>query len=121
MRLLRKIALALACIAVSPGCLRHATEELRASPRQPLMTYENASPRFSVKVYANAPGNMRFHVQNLLRDFTLAGLPEIASPTGRIMQPRLLGKEAIEFNLLLPGDAYRRSPNDVTIPWVLIE
>jgi len=85
------------------------------------MTYQNSSPRFSLRVLMYAPGNLLFQVENLLQDFSLTGLPEITSPTGRIVQARFVGQEQIEFNVLLPGDAYVRSPNDVTIPWVLAE
>jgi hypothetical protein len=85
------------------------------------MTYQNSSPRFRLKVFMYAPGNLLFQVENLIPEFHLAGLPEITSPTGRILQARLAGDEAVEFNLLLPGDAYVASETDVTIPWVLNE
>lgn len=119
--LLTESLLALACTALCPGCVRHAREETPAYPAEPLMAYENASPRFLLKVFAHAPGNMRFQIENLMQDFTLAGIPQITTPSGRITQARLSGDEGIEFNLLLPGDTYRRCPADVRVPWLLVE
>jgi len=121
MRTLCRLTFALVCFGLNAGCLRHRPELVPISEVQPLMTYQNASPRFSLKVSMYAPGNLLFRVENLLPDFTLAGLPEITSPTGRVIQARLVGQETTEFNLLLPGDHYLRSPNDVKIPWVLTE
>jgi len=115
----------LTCIAVglglSTGCVRPKTELVPTSEVQALMTYQNSSPRFSLRVSMYAPGNLLFQATNLLPHFSLAGLPKITSPTGRILQARLVGQEEIEFNLLLPGDDYLRSRNDVRIPWVLVE
>jgi len=85
------------------------------------MTYQNSSPRFSLKAFMYAPGNLQFRVENLLSGFDLEALPDITSATGRIIQARLAEDNTIEFNLLLPDDAYVRSENDVTIPWALKE
>ena len=121
MRTLCRLAFGLSLLSLNLGCLRQKAELVPTSEVQPLMTYENSSPRFSLKVLMYAPGNLLFQVENLLPDFSLTGLPEITSPTGRIVQARLIGQEAIEFNVLLPGDGYVHSPNDVKIPWVLAE
>lgn len=121
MRTVSRLTFALALVCSSTSCLRQKTELVPTSEAHPLMTYQNSAPRFSLKVLMYAPGNLLFQVENLLPDFTLRGLPEITSPVGRVLEARLLGQEGIEFNVLLPGDAYLHSQNDVTIPWVLTE
>lgn len=121
MKTVSRLALVVVLTGLSLGCLRQKTDLVVASEVQPLKTYQNASPAFCLTPFIHAPGNLLFQVENLLPDFSLSGLPEITSSTGRIVKARLLGEEGIEFNLLLPGDAYLRSRNDVRIPWVLVE
>jgi hypothetical protein len=108
-------------IAFSCGCQRQQPTLVPVSELKPLMTYQNSSPRFRLKVFMYAPGNLLFRVENLLAEFHLVQLPDLASATGRILQARLIGEESIEFNLILPDASYAESPNDVTIPWVLEE
>jgi len=121
LRTLSRLTFALALVCSSTSCLRQRTALVPTSEARPLMTYQNSSPRFSLEVLMYAPGNLLFRVENLLPDFTLTRLPEITSPTGRVLQARLLGEDGVEFNVLLPGDLYLHSKNDVTIPWVLAE
>lgn len=115
------LALSAVLLILSSACVQREPKLVPVSEIRPSMTYQNTSPRFRLKVFMYAPGNLLFQVENLIPEFHLAGLPEIASPTGRILQTRLAGEETIEFNLILPDDAYVRSANDVTIPWILNE
>jgi len=108
-------------IATYCGCQQRRSRLVPISHVKPLMTYQNSSPRFRLKVFMYAPGNLLFRVENLLTEFHLTELPDITSATGRILQSRLVGEESIEFNLVLPNASYLESPNDVTIPWVLEE
>jgi len=103
------------------GCAEREPKLVPVSETQPLMTYQNSSPRFRLKVFMYAPGNLLFQVENLLPGFHLASLPEISSPTGRILLARLAGEETVEFNLILPDEAYVSSQSDLVIPWVLNE
>jgi hypothetical protein len=119
MKRLRQLTFVPVSLALMTGCRDPQPKLVPISEVEPLMTYQNSSPRFSLKVFMYAPGNFVF--QNLLPRFSLVGLPDITSPTGRVLQTRLLGREVIEFNLLLPGQEYRRSSNDLRIPWELAE
>ncbi len=121
MRTLWWLTTTLLLMSLSPGCRRQTPELVPTSEPQPLMTYQNPSPPFGLEVRMYAPGNLLFQVENLLQNFSLTELPEVTSPTGRIVQARPLGAEGISFNVLLPGDAYVRSENDIRIPWVLSE
>jgi hypothetical protein len=110
--------LLLGCIC---GCGERAPKLVPVSLAQPLMTYQNSSPRFRLEVFMYAEGNLLFRAENLLEGFHLRELPDVTSETGRILQARRTDENTIEFNLLLPGEAYTQSPADVTIPWVLEE
>ena len=103
------------------GCAQPQPELVPQSENQPMMTYLNSSPRFRLNVFMYAPGNLLFHLQNLLADFDLQGLPAVSSSTGRVLQPRFAEEGAIEFNLLLPDNSYTLSSEDVTVTWVLEE
>lgn len=116
--------LILLAATVFGGCAPKGGPNRRLIPvseAQPLMTYQNSSPRFRLKVFMYAPGNLQFQIENLLQGFRVAAAPEIASPTGRVLQSHFDGENVIEFNLVLPGEQYATSAPDVVIPWVLEE
>jgi hypothetical protein len=114
-------ALVILSITLWCGCKQRQPLLVPVSEVQPLMTYQNSSPRFRLKVFMYAPGNLLVRVENLLEGFELLEVPDVTSPTGRILQARLPDQNTFEFNLILPDSDYTQSPNDVTIPWVLEE
>ncbi len=108
-------------IAILCGCQERGPSLVPVSEAQPLMTYQNSSPRFSLKVFMYAPGNLLFRAESLLTGFRLVQIPDITSPTGRILQAHVIDENTFEFNLILPGSSYIDSPNDLIIPWILEE
>lgn len=122
---LLKILIPLILLAIIlEGCAPKSGPTRRLVPlseAQPLMTYQNSSPRFRLHVFMYAPGNLQFRVENLLEDFRLPAGPEIASQTGRVLQFHFDGENIIEFNVVFPGTEYQYASPDVIIPWVLEE
>jgi hypothetical protein len=108
-------------VGLGPGCSNHEPRLVPLSTVQPLMTYQNSSPRFSLKIFMYAPGNLVFRIENLLPDFQLRQLPTITTPSGRVVQATLVDANVVEFNLLLPDDAYTTTADDAIIPWMLDE
>jgi hypothetical protein len=116
--------LILLAAVILEGCGRKGVPTRRLVPlseAQPLMTYQNSSPRFRLHVFMYAPGNLQFRVENLLEGFCLPAAPKVTAPTGRVLQFHFDGENVIEFNVVLPGTLYQDSSPDVIIPWVLEE